>query len=165
MSDLRNHYVRDWLTNDEGALCCAEFFISESYKGRFINVGYSIKNRNTASVFCMLDVDNTLNQELNRHIQHVTELIGVLDKVHEFITTSDSEGSRQRSWVVPHRDIHDQVTISIQHHFKDSFKMIIQIGTSTTYFSMGDEEMVDVLLTLTDLAKQHNKALAKLVVS
>lgn len=165
MSDLRNHYVRDWLTNDEGALSCAEFFISESYKGGFINVGYTIKNRNAASVFCMLDVDKTLNQELNRHIQHVTNLISVLDKVHEFITTSSTEGSRQRSWAISHRDIHDQVTISIQHHFKNSFKMIIQIGTSTTYFSLEDEEMVDAILTLTDLAKQHNKALGKLVAS
>ncbi|AUR81045.1 hypothetical protein FDJ25_gp123 [Vibrio phage Aphrodite1] len=165
MSELRNHYVRDWLTDNEGALCCAEFFISESYKGRFINVGYTIKNRNAASVFCMLDVDNTLNQEVVRHMQHITELIGVLDKVHDFITVSSNESNRQRSWAISHRDIHDQVTISIQHHFKNSFKMIIQIGTSTTYFSMEDEELVDAILTLTDLAKQHNKALGKLVAS
>lgn len=166
MSDTTTHYIRDWLTNDEGALSCAEFFIRPSYNGRFFNVGYNIKNRRVAGVFNMLDAENGRVVEikaLNNHVLHISQLIQTLDKVHDFLTKSSNEVSRQRSWVIGHTDIHDQATISVQHHFKDSFKMMFVVGLQSAYFNLDVQEMIDVVLTIKDLAKQHNRELCKLV--
>ncbi|UVD32104.1 hypothetical protein [Vibrio phage phiKT1028] len=160
-----NHYVRDWLTNNDRDMCCAEFFIRTDYNGKFYTMGYSIKNRNLCSVFLMADRgQEVLPEEYRYHNAHIADLITTLDRVHDLLCKYSESPYAPRHWCVGHIDVYNSVNISLQSRVAGRHQLLFQIGTKTTHFNLSTKSMIDVIFSLMDMAKDHKRKLEGLIV-
>lgn len=156
-------YERDWLTNEDSHLSCAEFFITDMFNNRFHKLGYTVKNRNKAGVFLMLDKGKAIPKEFYTHAAHVCELIKTLDKIHDILDKNSERRYRVRSWHLSHVDIHNLVTLAIESPHPGNHRLLFQIGVSTVYFNLDTQSMIDVVLSLKDMADRHHLAITRFI--
>ncbi|BAW98283.1 hypothetical protein [Vibrio phage pTD1] len=166
MSDITTHYERDWLTAVESDLSCAEFYIRTEYKAKYYTIGYSMKNRNQCGVFLMIDRDGRKAsiKQFRGHEKHLEDLIRALDLIHDVLIKSVDRGYATKKWSIDHVDMFSTTTIYLESATGITHRLMFQIGTKTTFFNYETQSMIDLVLTLSDMAKNQHRKMKELIV-